>query len=127
MGLGGQVTLEYTLAAGERRSQFVAAAADIRGRTPRFTAIVFSATAARPTRLSVQLRYGELRWARSVYIDATARDVRVPVDRLVPVDFQKGQAPDASTADSLLIVADLTNARPGDTNTVRVSNLRLEK
>ena len=127
MGLGDQVTLDYTLAAGERRSQFVAAAADIRGRAPRFTAIVFSATAAHPARVSVQLRYGEVRWARSVYIDATTRDVRVPVDRLVPVDFQKGPAPDPSTADSLLVVADLTNAHPGDSNTIRVSNLRLEK
>jgi hypothetical protein len=127
MGLGGQVTLDYTLASGERRSQFAAAAADIRGRTPRFNALVFSATAARPGRVSVQLRYGDVRWARSVYVDTTTHELRVPVDRLVPVDFQKGPPPDPSTADSLLIVADLTNANPGDSNTVRISNLRLEK
>jgi hypothetical protein len=49
------------------------------------------------------------------------------VDRLVPVDFQKGPPPDTSTADSLLFVADLTNARPGDSNAVRISNLKFEK
>ncbi len=126
--LGGQVTLDYTLGAGDRRSQFAAAVGDIRGRAAKFSSILFSATASRPGRISVQLRYGgEVRWARSVYVDASVREARVPVTRLVPVDLQKGPAPDTSTADSLLFVADLTNARPGDSNTVRISNLRLEK
>jgi len=126
--LGGQVTLDYTLGPGERRSQFAAAVGDIRGRAPKFAGILFSATASRPGRISVQLRYGgELRWARSVYVDPSVREVRIPIDRLVPVDFQKGPPPDPATADSLLFVADLTNARPGDSNTVRISNLRLEK
>src|SRR5262245_56479560 len=126
--LGGQVTLDYTLGPGERRSQFAAAVGDIRGRAPSFTGIVFSATASRPGRISVQLRYGgELRWASSVYVDPSVREARVPVDRMVPVDLQKGPPPDTATADSLLFVADLTNARPGDSNTVRISNLRLEK
>lgn len=125
---GGQVTLDYTLGAGERKSQFAAAVGDIRGRAPRFAAVLFSVTASRPGRISVQMRYGaEERWVRSVYVDSTTREVRVPVDRLVPADFQKGAAPDTTTADSLLFVADLTNDRPGDANTIRVSNLRLEK
>lgn len=126
--LGGQVTLDYTLGAGDRRSQFAAAVGDIRGRALKFSSILFSATASRPGRISVQLRYGgEVRWGRSVYVDASVREAHVPVNRLVPVDLQKGPAPDTSTADSLLFVADLTNARPGDSNTVRISNLRLEK
>ena len=126
--LGGQVTLDYTLGAGDRRSQFAAAVGDIRGRAAKFSSILFSATASRPGRISVQLRYGgEVRWARSVYVDASVREARVPVNRLVPVDLQKGPAPDTSTADSLLFVADLTNARPGDSNTVHISNLRFEK
>lgn len=126
--LGGQVTLDYTLGPGERRSQFAAAVGDIRGRVPSFAGIVFSATASRPGRISVQLRYGgQLRWARSVYVDPSIREVRVPVERLVPVDLQKEPPPDPATADSLLFVADLTNARPGDSNTVRISNLRFEK
>jgi len=126
--LGGQVTLDYTLGAGDRNSQFAAAVGDIRGRAPKFTSILFSATASRPGRISVQLRYGgELRWASSVYVDPSVREARVPIDRLVPVDLQKGPPPDATTADSLLFVADLTNARPGDSNTVRISNLRFGK
>jgi hypothetical protein len=125
--LGGQVTLDYTLGAGDRNSQFAAAVADIRGRAPRFSGILFSATASRPGRISVQLRYGELRWAHSVYVDASVREVRLAVDRLVPADFQTGPPPGTSTADSLLFVADLTNSRPGDSNTVRISNLKFEK
>lgn len=126
--LRGEVTLDYTLGRGERRSQFAAAVGDLRGHAPTFASILFSVTASHPGRISVQLRYGgELRWARSVYVDESVREVRVPVDRLIPADFQKGRPPDTSTADSLLFVADLTNARPGDSNTVHVSNLRFEK
>ncbi len=126
--LGGQLTLDYTLGSGARNSQFAAAVADIRGRAPSFATIMFSVVATRPGRISVQLRYGgAVRWARSVYVDATSRDAHVPVDRLVPVDFQKGPGPDTTTADSLLFVADLTNDRPGDSNTVRISSLRLGK
>jgi hypothetical protein len=128
MSAPGEVTLDYTLGAGGRNSQFAAAVADIRSHAPKFASILFSATATRPGRISVQLRYGgEVRWARSVYVDATSRDGRVPVDRLVPVDLQKGPAPDTTTADSLLFVADLTNARPGDANTIRISNLRFSR
>ena len=68
-----------------------------------------------------------MRGARSVYVDATSHDAHVRVDRLVPADLQKGPAPDPTSADSLLFVADLTNDRPGDSNTVRISNLRLGK
>jgi hypothetical protein len=126
--LSGQLTLDYTLGSGARNSQFAAVVADIRGRAPTFASIIFSVVATRPGRMSVQLRYGgAVRWARSVYVDATSRDARVPVDRLVPVDLQKGPAPDTTSADSLLFVADLTNDRPGDSNTVRISNLRLGK
>lgn len=125
---GGQVTLDYTLAPGERNSQFAAAVADVRGRAPHFTSILFSAVAIRPARISVQIRYrGEVRWARSVFVDTAAREARVPVDRMMPADLQTGPAPETSTADSLIIVADLTNARPGEANTIRISNLRFEK
>ncbi len=124
----GQVILDCTLAAGERNSQFAAAVGDIQGRALMFSAVLFSAVATKPGRLSVQLRYGgEKRWAQSVYVDDTAREVRVTMAGMVPVDFQKGPAPDSSTADSLLFVIDLTNARPGDSNTVRITNLRLVK
>ena len=57
----------------------------------------------------------------------TARRAGFPSTRMVPADFQSGHAPDTSTARSLLFVADLTNARPGDSNSITISGLRLVK
>ncbi len=127
---GGEVHLEYALAAGSRRSQFAAAVTDFRGHTPPFSAIAFSVRAARPGRLSVQLRFqssGGARWARSVFVDAERREVTIAVDHMNPADFQQAHRPDPSTASSLLFVVDLTNARPGDSNSVTISDLKLVK
>jgi len=124
------VKLDYTLAPGPRRSQFAAAVTDFQEHALSFTAVVFSVSAARPGRLSVQLRYplgGGERWAKSVYMDQDRREVRIPIDRMVPADFQKGPAPDPSTARSLLFVVDLTNARPGDSNSITITDVRLVK
>jgi hypothetical protein len=44
-----------------------------------------------------------------------------------PLDRQSGPAPDPATASSLLFVADLTNAKPGDSNSVRIANLRIAR
>jgi hypothetical protein len=86
--------------------------------------------AARPGRLSVQLRFqssGGARWARSVFVDAERREVTIAVDHMNPADFQQAHRPDPSTASSLLFVVDLTNARPGDSNSVTISDLKLVK
>ena len=122
--------LDYTLASGSRQSQFAAAVTDFQGPPPSFRALVFSVAAARPGRLSVQLRYpsaGGERWAKSVYVDQNRREVRVPIERMLPADFQKGPIPDPSTARSLLFVVDLTNARPGDSNSIAIEDVRLGK
>jgi hypothetical protein len=76
------------------------------------------------------LRYpkgGGERWAKSVYVDSEGRESRIEVDRMIPADLQQGHAPDTSTARSLLFVVDLTNARPGDSNAVRISDVRFVK
>ena len=122
--------LDFTLGGGARRSQFAAAVTDFQGHAPTFTSIRFSAVASHPARVSVQLRYsngGGERWAKSVYVDNERRDVAVPIARMAPADFQRGNAPDTRAASSLLFVVDLTNARPGDSNAVRISDVRFVK
>jgi hypothetical protein len=44
-----------------------------------------------------------------------------------PLDRQAGPAPDPATAVALLIVADLTNARPGDSNTIHFGSVRFAR
>ena len=127
--LAGDVTLDYTLAPGARRSQFAAAVTDLHGRSA-FAAISFSVRASRPARVSVQLRYangGGERWAKSIYVDSELRQATVVVDTMAPADLQRGQAPNPATARSLLFVVDLTNARPGDGNSITVSDIRFVK
>jgi hypothetical protein len=124
---GQVVALDYQLRAGTRGSQFVALVADLRGRPRSFRAITFTGQAARPARVSVQLRYatgGGERWGRSIYLDSQPRAIVVPVDDLAPADRQTGPVPDPSSAAALLFVVDLTNATPGATNTIRITDLR---
>ena len=71
----------------------------------------------------MQLRYpdyGGARWSRSVYADVALQEARVPFDGMAPADFQSGHAPNPSAARSLLFVVDLTNARPGDSNSISI-------
>jgi hypothetical protein len=119
------IAFYYRLRAGVRGSQFAALVAEIAGRSGPFDRIRFTGQAGRPVRISVQLRYpenGGVRWARSVYLDATPRDVAIRLDEMVPADRQTGRTPPLPSATSLLFVADLTNARPGDANTLRIAN-----
>ena len=124
---GGQLTLDYNLRTGDRASQFAAVVADLQMRAPQFSRIRLTASAARPGRLSIQLRYpqgGGERWGTSVYVDSTPREVAVGIGDMRPADRQSGHAPDPSSAAALLFVVDLTNARPGDSNSIHVSNVR---
>lgn len=121
-----EVAFYYRLRGPGRGSQFAAAVADLQGSAPASGAITFSATSVRPARISVQLRYGKSggeRWARSVYVDSSTRDVSVPITGMRPADRQTGAPPPATTAVSLLFVVDLTNALPGAANTVRLSRI----
>ena len=72
--------------------------------------------APRPMRLSVQLRVPQgtdLRWERSVYVDATPRSVVLPLGDMRPVDGPKQQHVDLARVDTLLLVVDTVNATPG--------------
>jgi hypothetical protein len=117
---------EYELGQGSRGVQVSALAAEVAGRMPAADRLTFTGRASRPMRISVQLRYpagvGE-RWAHSVFLDSTPREVTVEFDDLLPRDGQTGPQPEPSTARSLLFVADLTNANPGDRGVVTISNL----
>ena len=127
---GGEVTFTYTLRPGDRASQFAAVVTDLASGSEPFERIRLSASAARPGRLSIQLRYpqkGGIRWGTSAYVDSTPRDLLVAVDRMPPLDRQAGPAPDPSSAVALLIVVDLTNARPGDSNTIHLGSVRFAR
>lgn len=124
----GRVTFDYMLGGGTRASQFAALVSDLPAAGEPFAAIRLRASSSRSARVSIQLRYpaeGRPRWGTSVYVDSTPRDLVVAVDRMRPLDRQTGKAPDSGGPTALLLVVDLTNARPGDSNTIQVEDVAL--
>jgi hypothetical protein len=124
----GRVAVSYELHADGRVSQFVALAGDLAGAVAA-EQIVFVGQAARPMRLSVQLRFPatEHRWVKSVYLDGEVRTVVVPVGEMIAAERLAGAMPDPATARSLLFVVDLTNAAPGSRGSFTVSDVRLAR
>ncbi|MPZ16337.1 MAG: hypothetical protein GEV06_00265 [Luteitalea sp.] len=128
-GAGKGLTFEYALGPGPRASQFAAAATDALKRVDTWRLLRFRARASRPMRLSVQVRQptGEVgdRWTRSVYLDATAREVTVRLDDFRPVADAPPRIPTAELQ-SLLLVVDTVNTRPGTRGTVWLDDIRVE-
>ena len=121
-------TLQYALRAGERMSQYAAAAVempagvDARG-------LQFDARSSSAMRVSVQLRFGDqgaTRWTRSVYVSPESRRLTVPFAEFVLADGDRSLLP-SSSASSILFVVDLTNARPGASGSFEIANLSLVK
>jgi hypothetical protein len=119
---GEAATLHYVLAEG-RTSQYVAAAADLAPSQP-YRTLLFDAQAVRPMRVSVQLRFpdGE-RWVKSVFLDPQDREVVVRVGEMVAAGPPR-PLPSVVTAESVLLVVDLVNSKPGDSGSFTVRNLR---
>jgi len=125
----GRRVVEFTLAAGQRASQYVAIALTLPPTTPSFDALTFKGRSSAPMRVSVQFRFdsaGGARWGRSIYLDHEAGRVTVPLASLVPVD-DRSVAPPPSAASSILFVVDLTNARPGQSGRFEISEVALSK
>ncbi len=124
------VKLDYVLRSGARASQFVALAADLHMRAPQFSEVRLMASSSRPGRVSIQLRYpdsGGARWGASAFVDASPREIVIPVDRMRPLDHQTGNPPSPSSATALLVVIDLTHARPGDAGQLAISTVRFSR
>jgi hypothetical protein len=120
----GALEFRYQLAQ-HGTSPFVALAGDLASVPDAADTIVVGGRAARPTRVSVQLRFGKdgnARWRRSIYLDQNEREIVIPLGRLKPAE-PGGTRPALSRATSLLFVVDLVNASPGATGTLTLTKL----
>lgn len=122
----GAVAIGYSLAGGDRASQFVAAAVDLDPEA-RLDTLTFRGRAARPMRVSVQLRVrpDDARWRRSIYLDTEDRQITVAVGEMRSAERVGAVPPVSVHARSLLFVVDLTNARPGDAGSFTVTDVRI--
>ena len=116
-----EVDLDYDL--GRGASPFVALVTDLTDL--HFDAIDLVLAADAPMRVSVQVREGEKgRWGRSVYVDSAAREVRVPLGRLLPLDGG-GAVPSPASLTSVLLVIDTVNTAPGHRGRLELLSVHL--
>ena len=125
-----QSTLRFRLGPGTPSGQFAALVTPIRlGASAR--AIVFRAHGETSMRVSVQLRApaagpeGE-RWRRSVHLDASPREIRIPLADMTPAGPTRSPAVPATAVDHLLFVVDTVNCAPGASGRFAVEDIRIE-
>jgi hypothetical protein len=128
-GEGGTLRFEWRLGDGLASGQFAAAVRPLpEGRVREWDRVAFEAAAARPMRVSVQVRTpGGERWIRSAYVDATTRTVAVRFDDMRPAEPGIQAAPRLDQVDSLLVVVDTVNTQTGKAGNLVLGHARLER
>jgi hypothetical protein len=113
---GTELSLRYGLGGTLSEGPFVALTMPA-GDLSSYDRITFTARAARPMRVSVQLRtprgsQGE-RWQRSVYLDETPRQRTVFFAEMTPQGPTTTAGPDLAGVRDVLFVVDTVNTAPG--------------
>jgi hypothetical protein len=120
------VRLQYALGEGAPRNQFAAAAAPAPATLAAARGITFTVQAQAPVRFSVEIRgAADHRWHRSVYADATPRQVTVAFDDMRPVEPNADPHPDLSHAEAILFLVGVSNTVPGSSGTLSLSDVSL--
>lgn len=128
---GTQVLFRYALSGVASASPYAALVVPAGRRISRHDRLSFRARADHPMRVSIQLRVpgtgpGE-RWARSVFLDDSSRDVTVFFDEMVPRGATSTPRPDLSKVESILFVVDTVNTRTGTAGQVWLDDVRYER
>ncbi len=129
---GERRALALTFALGDdpRRPPFAAAVRRSLTSLEGYDRVGLRARANRPLRLSVQLRLEAPeqpeRWQRSVYVDASPRELTVFLDEFVPVGRTRHRRPTLASVSALLFVVDTTNTLPGTAGTLWLDEVWLE-
>lgn len=126
---GSQLGFRYAISG--TASQFPYAAMVMQaGQIAGYDRLVFTARAARPMRLSVQLRapsaaspLGE-RWRRSVVLDSEPREITVMFDDMRPVGAATPATPPLERVTAVLFVVDTVNAELGSSGTFDIDDVR---
>jgi len=127
-----RILFSYRLSTLAEGNPYAAAVRPVDGATLElFDGVTFNVVADRPVRLFVYLRAGALasesRWRSSFYADTEPQRVTIAFDEFDSAEPDLYGEVDLATTDSLLVVAELVNAQPGDSAVVTVSQLSLER
>jgi uncharacterized membrane protein YgcG len=133
------VRFDFHLRDGSRSAQYAAAVTARVEHLAQSARLRFRASAARPMRLSVQLRdpgdetgtRASLRWRRSIYLDETPREYAIAWEDMSPIAGEPAGAspahPPLDQIHALLFVIDTLNTAPGAAGWVRLEQLRVER
>ena len=119
------IRLRYQLGPGVPAGQYAALASGASGEAA-IERIEFTASSPRPLRLSVQVRLpgaAAQRWRRSIYVDDVPRRFSIRLADLDPVDRRSPLRPISARVQSILLVMDTVNARPGSSGEVLLRDL----
>jgi hypothetical protein len=119
---GTELILRYALGGTRSESPYVALRKTT-GAATGYDRLTFVARASSPGRVSIQLRTAAgQRWARSVYLDESSRDVAVFFDEMTPLGAARGPLPPDSVQD-LLVVVDTVNTAPGASGRIWIDDV----
>ena len=129
---GTQIMLRYAIAGPLSEHPYAALVAPAGPALPAHDRLTFTAYADRPMRMSVQLRApgddpAGQRWHRSVFLDATPREITVFFDELLPRGATKTARPPLPEVQSILFVVDTVNTPSGTAGRLFVDDVRYER
>ena len=115
----------FALANGLASGQFAAVQLPVAGGLAAFDRVRFTVTSASPVRAWVQLRAGAEteRWGRTFYGDSRERVIDLPLRSFLPMGATSTTAPPLDRIDSLLLVVDTLNNRPGATGSMTITEV----
>ena len=121
----------FALSAGGKQQQYAAMRFPLQLAEPRPDRLQLRATSDRPCRLWIQLRApggreGQ-RWGKTFYLDESLRMIELRLADLRPLESVSSARPPLDQVDSLLLVADTLNTRPGTSGAVKVTDLWLAR
>jgi len=125
---GRALQFSFSLGPGTPQGQYAAIASPV---APELGVerIRLTARAARPMRVSVQVRtpdaLGGQRWRHSVYLDTNERTADLALEDFQPADAPTTRRPVVAQVQSLLFVVDTLNTLPGSAGTVWITDLAL--
>jgi hypothetical protein len=127
---GTELAVRYALGGTREEGPFVAVTMPA-GPLAGYDRLMFTARAARPMRLSVELRapggvQGN-RWSESIYLDEVPRDVTVFFDEMTPRLATSSPQPDLARVDRVLFVVDTVHAAPGTSGQLWLDDVALAR
>jgi hypothetical protein len=125
---GSQVSLRWGLGGTLSQAPYVALVMPAGETLSKHDRLMFTGRAARPMRLSVQLRVPQAgdgeRWQRSIYIDETPREVTIFFDDMSRRGTTAQPRPVLSDVRDILFVVDTLNTKPGTSGQLWIDDVR---